>query len=105
MAMDHVTLDAVTWRETAPGVERGELPPGAPGAGAAVLRFAAGATTADHRHPAGEELFVFSGRLRIGDKTLGPGDYLYTPPGGANDVEAFEDSIVFQHQAEPPEFS
>lgn len=102
--MDHITLDALDWHEIAPGVERGELRPSTPGAGSAVLRFAAGSTSGDHRHPGGEELFLLSGRLRIDDTVLSPGDYLYTPPGGVNDAQAYEDSIVFQRQSEPAEF-
>jgi quercetin dioxygenase-like cupin family protein len=101
MNMDHLALADVQWREIAAGVERGELRPIKPGAGTALLRFAKGSSTRAHRHPGGEELFVLHGRLRIGDKILGPGDYLYTPPEGVNDAEAFEDTIVFQYQPEP----
>ena len=34
-----------------------------------------------HLHPKGEELFMIEGRASIGGQELGPGDYLYTPPG------------------------
>jgi quercetin dioxygenase-like cupin family protein len=99
-----VNMSDVQWSQMAPGVERGELRTTQPGAGAALLRFAAGAKSGDHRHPAGEELFLFSGRLRIGETVLTPGDYLYTPPGGVNNAEAYEDSILFQVQTQPAEF-
>lgn len=101
---DHITLADVQWREIAPGVERGELRATKPGAGAAVLRFAAGSTSGAHRHPGGEELFVLHGRLRLGTTVLNAGDYHYTPPGGVNDAEAYEDTIVFQSQSAPAEF-
>ncbi len=101
---DRRALADTRWTQTAPGLERGELRTTQPGAGAAVLRFSAGATTGAHRHPGGEELFLFSGRLRVGEAVLGPGDYLYTPPGGINDAEAYEDTIVFQVQPYPAEF-
>jgi quercetin dioxygenase-like cupin family protein len=104
MNMTQVAMSDVQWSEIAPGVERGELRATQRGARAALLRFAAGATSGDHRHPAGEELFLFSGRLRIGDAVLAAGDYLYTPPGGVNNAEAYEDSIVFQIQTQPAEF-
>jgi quercetin dioxygenase-like cupin family protein len=104
MNMTQVAMSDVQWSEIAPGVERAELRATQRGAGAALLRFAAGATSGDHRHPAGEELFLFSGRLRIGDAVLAPGDYLYTPPGGVNNAEAYEDSILFQIQTQPAEF-
>jgi quercetin dioxygenase-like cupin family protein len=102
--MTHINISDVQWSEIAPGIERGELRATQPGAGAALLRFAAGATSGDHRHPEGEELFLFSGRMRIGEALLSPGDYVYTPPGGVNDAEAFEESILFQVQTQPAEF-
>lgn len=101
---EHITLADVQWREIAPGVERGELRPTTAGAGTAVLRFAAGSTSGDHRHPGGEELFVLHGRLRLGTVVLKTGDYHYTPPGGVNDAEAYEDTIVFQSQPAPAQF-
>jgi quercetin dioxygenase-like cupin family protein len=104
MDMTQVNISDVQWSEIAPGIERGELRATQPGAGAALLRFAAGATSGDHRHPAGEELFLFSGRMRVGDALLSPGDYVYTPPDGVNDAEAFEESILFQVQSQPAEF-
>jgi quercetin dioxygenase-like cupin family protein len=102
--MDFVAFAEVLWREIAPGVERGELRPTKPGAGAAVLRFAKGSCAGLHRHPGGEELFMLSGRLRIGDQVLDPGDYLYTPPNGINDAEAIEDVVLFQLQPESAVF-
>ncbi|MEU1985457.1 cupin domain-containing protein [Nocardia sp. NPDC019395] len=102
--MLHIRLGDVEWSEIAPGVERGELPPDMAGAGAALLRFAAGARSGAHRHPEGEELFLLSGSLRVGEVVMGVGDYLYTPPNGVNDAEAYEDTIVFQHQSAPIEF-
>jgi quercetin dioxygenase-like cupin family protein len=101
---EHIALADVQWREIAPGVERGELRANKPGAGAALLRFAAGSSSGDHRHPDGEELFVLRGRLRLGTAVLGAGDYHYTPPGGVNDAEAYEDAILFQIQPTPAEF-
>jgi quercetin dioxygenase-like cupin family protein len=101
---EHIALADVQWREIAPGVERGELRATKPGAGAALLRFAAGSSSGDHRHPDGEELFVLRGRLRLGTAVLGAGDYHYTPPGGVNDAEAYEDTILFQIQPTPAEF-
>ena len=101
---EHITFADVQWREIAPGVERGELRATKPGAGAALLRFAAGSTSGDHRHPGGEDLFVLRGRLRLGTAVLSAGDYRYTPPGGVNDAEAYEETIVFQLQSAPAEF-
>lgn len=49
--MHHMTLADVEWQQIAPGVFRGELRILEPGAGAAVLRFTAGSTSGEHRHP------------------------------------------------------
>jgi quercetin dioxygenase-like cupin family protein len=94
----------IVWRQIAPGVERGELRAGKPGAGTALLRFVKGSVVGDHIHPGGEELFLVSGSLRIGRWFLRPGDYLYTGCNGVNDAEALEDSLVLQMQPEPMRF-
>ncbi len=60
-----------------------------------LLRFAAGARGALHDHPGGEELYVVSGRIRVGDRRLSTGDYLFTPPGGIHDAEAEEETTLF----------
>lgn len=60
-----------------------------------LTRFAAGARGRLHGHPGGEELFVVSGRARIGGEIVEAGDYLYTPPGAVHDVEAFEETLLF----------
>jgi quercetin dioxygenase-like cupin family protein len=100
----YVALGKANWRPIADGVERGELRATRPGAGAALLRFRKGSRVGDHVHPGGEELFLFTGRLRIGEWVLLPGDYLYTPRDGVNDAEALEDSIVYQSQPEAMRF-
>jgi len=45
-------------------------------------------------HPAGEEVFVLEGDVRIGRHRLTAGDYLYTPPDGKHDA-ASERGCVF----------
>ncbi len=51
-----------------------------------LLRFEPGASYPYHDHPAGEELFVLSGRCEIEGAVLEAGDYLYTPPGCKHSV-------------------
>ena len=51
------------------------------GASASLVRFAPGARFPAHDHPAGEEVFVVEGEVRIGAHLLKTGDYLYAPPG------------------------
>lgn len=53
-----------------------------------LLKFDPGASYPVHRHPGGEELFVLEGDLDVGGRSLGPGDYLFTPPGGVHGVRS-----------------
>src|SRR5262245_11964106 len=53
-----------------------------------LLRFDSGASYPYHDHPAGEELFVLAGTCVIEGVALGPGDYLYTPPGSRHSVRS-----------------
>ncbi len=46
-----------------------------------LLRFAPGAQYPLHDHPAGEEVFVLEGDIRLGKDVLNAGDYLFTAPG------------------------
>ena len=45
-----------------------------------LLKFDAGATYPAHNHPAGEEIFVLEGDIKLGKDHLQAGDYLYTAP-------------------------
>lgn len=66
-----------------------------------VVQLKAGARGPKHRHRAGEDVLVLSGRVRIGGETLGPGDYLYTEAGEEHDLEALEDSVIFASTDKP----
>jgi quercetin dioxygenase-like cupin family protein len=50
------------------------------GGSTTLVRLAPGARVPAHDHPAGEEVFVLEGDVRIGAERLTAGDYLYTPP-------------------------
>ena len=77
----------------------GRFPQGAPGRhgkwriGRAV-RLEPGASVPAHDHPAGEEVFVVEGDVRIGRHHMKAGDYLYTPPD-AKHVAASDRGCVF----------
>ena len=45
-----------------------------------LIRFDPGARFPAHRHPAGEEVFVVEGQVKIGNEHLRQGDYLYAAP-------------------------
>lgn len=58
------------------------------GAITVLLRFDPGGSFPAHRHPAGEEVFVVDGEVRIGKQRLSRGDYLYTEPQGIHAVSS-----------------
>lgn len=87
-------LDQIEWSSVGDGLRLAPLHVIDGDAGTAFLRFDRGAISGAHLHPAGEELYVISGRLRVGDQVLEPGDFLYTPPGGIHDAEAYEDTVT-----------
>ncbi len=49
-----------------------------------LLKFDAGASYPNHRHPAGEEIYVLEGEVRFGADHLQAGDYLYAPPSSTH---------------------
>jgi quercetin dioxygenase-like cupin family protein len=51
-----------------------------------LLRFEPGSRFPAHRHPAGEEVFVVEGQVKIGDQRLKQGDYLYAAPDSVHAV-------------------
>jgi len=77
-----------------PGVEICQLHGSEQGGGSALMRLAAGASFPPHEHPAGEELLVLAGSIRLGDALLEAGDYQWTPPGEIHDVKAEQDALL-----------
>jgi quercetin dioxygenase-like cupin family protein len=59
----------------------------------AAYRIAAGIRLPPHQHPVWELVTVVSGRVRLGDAVMVPGDFLHTGPGEAHDIEALEESV------------
>lgn len=88
--MQHIHVPATRrrWTPVGDGVALAPLRVHGDGAGAAIIRFEDGAVSPRHLHPGGEDLYVISGRLRVGDVVLVEGDYLHTPPGGVHDAVA-----------------
>lgn len=83
-----------SWTTLEPGVRYALLSLRSDGGITTLTHFAAGTVGGWHGHPAGEELYVLSGRLDVAGQTLHSGDYLYTPPNGRHRVEAHEDSLL-----------
>jgi len=60
-----------------------------------LLKFDAGASYPNHRHPKGEEVFVLEGEVRFGPDHLQAGDYLYTPPDAMHPVYSKSGCVLF----------
>lgn len=91
---------AQPYATVAPGVEfcflrrHREAGAGDPGL-TLLIRMAKGSHARHHGHPGGEEVYLVSGKLRIGSQLLAPGDYLWTAPGEGHDGFAEEESVFF----------
>lgn len=83
------------FRAVAPGVELAVLRRHDRGGATLLFRMARGAHAPLHDHPGGEETYLVSGKLRIANHLLLPGDYNYAPPGEVHDGYAEEDSVFF----------
>lgn len=59
------------------------------------VRMAAGARAPLHGHAGGEETYLVSGCLRVGEHVLRAGDYLWTPPDVEHEGYAEEDTTFF----------
>lgn len=46
-----------------------------------LVRYPAGMKARWHRHTAGHAILLLEGHMHVNDRTLGPGDYCYLPPG------------------------
>jgi quercetin dioxygenase-like cupin family protein len=68
-----------------------------------LLRFDPGGTFPAHRHPAGEEVFVADGEVRIGKERLSRGDYLYTEPEGVHAVSSESGGTILVMLPKPVE--
>lgn len=59
-----------------------------------LLKFEPGATYPAHNHPAGEEIYVVEGDIRLGKDHLNAGDYLYTVPNGKHAVRSENGCVI-----------
>lgn len=103
-AIPPIALDTVDWIIVGSGVYLAPLHEIEEGAGTAFLRFDEGAVSHQHTHPAGEEMYVISGKLKVGDVTISAGDYLRTPPGAVHEARALTDAVTLIIVPEPLEF-
>ena len=66
-----------------------------------IVRLKAGARGPRHKHAAGEDVLVLSGKVRLGGEILSAGDYLYTEAGEEHFLEAIEDSAIYASTPRP----
>ena len=105
MSVQHQAVEDRAFMAWGDGAEIAILRSHPSGGVTTLTRFFAGATGRWHSHPGGEELFVLSGRARVGSTEVKQGDYLYTPPGAAHDVLAHEETLFLLVLPEPPDYS
>jgi ChrR Cupin-like domain len=60
-----------------------------------LVRFAAGASVADHRHELNEDCLVLEGEMFLGDILLRAGDYQLAPSGGSHFGEMSDVGVLF----------
>ena len=76
------------WIELEPGISFTLLHADDTGLTVTLTRFAPNTVGGWHNHPGGEELLVLTGDLAFGGARLGPGDFVYTPPGEAHQASS-----------------
>ncbi len=91
------------WVELGPGVWM-RLVHCSPALVATEARLSRGARVPGHSHPSTQVTVVRRGRLLLrveglGERLLGPGDYLVIPPGARHEAEALEDTLVLDVNA------
>jgi len=63
-----------------------------PGMNTRLIVCAKGCVIPRHEHQRSEEIYVLSGKVRLNDDVLGPGDMLRTEVGESHEAEAMEDA-------------
>lgn len=82
------------WAPTGPGVEVLGLA-GDAEVVSMLVRFAPGASVADHHHALDEDCLVIDGEMFLGDILLRPGDYQLAPAGGGHWGETSDVGVLF----------
>ena len=82
------------WYQTAQGVDVLPLQ-GDSDVVSMLVRFAPGASVADHRHALDEDCLVLEGEMFLGDILLRSGDYQLAPAGGSHFGETSDVGVLF----------
>lgn len=70
-----------------------------------LLKFEAGADYPLHNHPAGEEIFVLEGDIKLGKDELFAGDYLFTAAGNKHRVSTRTGCVILLKAPEEVEIT
>lgn len=60
-----------------------------------LMKFEPNSYMTRHMHPAGEEVLVLEGRIRVEETWYEAGCYLYSPPGSSDDVYSDTGAVLF----------
>jgi quercetin dioxygenase-like cupin family protein len=66
-----------------------------------IVRIKAGTHGPRHRHGAGEDVLVISGKVEIAGQVLEAGDYMYTEAGEEHELVALVDSVIYASTEKP----
>jgi len=71
------------------------------GKGTFLMHYEPGSRSPTHTHPGGEEIYVVSGKGRLDDLPIGPGDFIYTPSGEGHTLYAETEVVIHVLLPEP----
>ena len=97
MARDlEVDSNKLEWTPTRwPGISSKSLRRDEEAGSRSLLKFEANSYMGRHMHPAGEEVLVLEGRVRVEDSWYEAGYYLYSPPGSMDDAYSDTGALLF----------
>jgi len=93
MAMQLTSTRNAQWRPIREGVTVTPLRMDG-GRGAFLMHYEPGSRSPTHTHPEGEEIYIVSGTGRLDDLPIGPGDFIYTPPGEGHTLHAETEVLI-----------
>jgi quercetin dioxygenase-like cupin family protein len=100
MTMQLTSTHKAQWRRIREGVTVTPLKMEG-GKGTFLMRYEPGSRSPTHTHPGGEEIYVISGEGRLDDLQVGPGDFIYTPPGEGHTLHAETEVVIHVMLPEP----
>ena len=100
MAMQLTSTNEASWRPVREGVTATSLRMDG-GRGTFLMRYEPGSRSPTHTPPGGEEIYVVSGQGRLDDLAIGPGDFIYTPPGEGHTLYAETEVVIHVVLPEP----